>query len=320
MAIVVTGGAGFIGSHLVDTLMDRGGVEVVCWDDFNDYYEPRTKRKNILRQLGKEGFHLVEGSFTDQSLVDDIFHRFQVESIVHLGGYAGVNSSLARPALYTEVNVVGTVRLLAAAQKHGNPRFIFGSSSTVYGQGAIAPFREEASLGLPLSPYGATKQAAETQCELFHRIYGLPTTSLRFFNVYGPRLRPDLAMAVFVKAILSGAPLPLCGDGSVRRDFTFVSDVCDAIVKAIDTREALGEAINIGNDQPISILELIAIIEKCVGKKANIKNLPARSEDMPLTHANLEKARRLLAYEPRVSLVEGVTQFVRWFEQHLDDE
>lgn len=309
--ILVTGGAGFIGSHLVERLLaDEHDVAVL--DDFNDYYAPAIKRHNLASASGHARFSLFEGTFLSQSTIDQVFSEFHPTQVVHLAGYAGVTPSLAKPLIYVETNVLGTARLLERCRSQGVERFILASSSTVYGRGAAAPFREEAPLGEPLSPYGATKQAAEAWTLLYHRTWQVPTLCLRFFNVYGSRLRPDLAMSIFARKILSGEPLPLFGDGSVRRDFTHIKDVCDGIVSALTRPEAIGQAINIGHDAPVTIAEVIRGLERALGKRANIDYRPARPEDMPFTHADIGKARALLGYAPRVELAEGMQEFADW--------
>jgi UDP-glucuronate 4-epimerase len=205
--------------------------------------------------------------------------------------------------------------LLEAARRHRVERFLFASSSTVYGRGAAPPFVEDAPLGIPASPYGATKRAAEIMGQTCHQLFGVPFVSLRLFNVYGPRLRPELALAVFTRAILEGTPLPLFGDGSVLRDFTHVSDICRGIIAAITAPNVIGQCINLGHDRPIRISRLIELIESAAGREAKIEHRPPRTEDMPFTHADLTKARRLLNYNPRIEIEDGVQEYVDWFRQ-----
>lgn len=310
--ILVTGGAGFIGSHLVERLLNDGN-DVAVLDDFNDYYDPVIKRRNLLGISRSPRFSLLEGSFLDGEVVERVFDEFRPTHVAHLAGYGGVTPSLARPLLYVETNVLGTAMLLERCRNQKNiERFVLASSSTVYGRGAVAPFQEDAPLGEPLSPYGATKQAAEAWTHLYHRTYGLPTACLRFFNVFGSRMRPDLAMMIFARKILTGETLPLFGDGSVRRDFTHITDICDGIVAALTRPEAIGQSINLGHDAPVTIAETIRQLEKALGKKANIDYQAPRAEDMPFTHADISKARKLLGYEPKVSLEEGLKEFAGW--------
>jgi len=313
MAVLVTGAAGFVGSHVVERVLAASEHEVVALDDFNDYYDPRLKRANLSIACRSPRFRLCEGSFTDSRFLKVVFEEHEINSVLHLGGHAGVSASLAHPELYLEANVTGTQRLLEAARHAKVDRFVFASSSTVYGRFASAPFREDAPLGAPLSPYGATKQMAETLVALYHDVYHLPTVRLRLFNVYGPRLRPELALAVFTRCIARGEPLPLYGDGTIRRDFTHIDDACRAILAALDAPGALGEAINVGHDQPVEIREVIRLVEQAVGKRGVIDQRPPRTEDMPLTHADITKARRILGYEPRVSLEQGIAEYVAWY-------
>jgi UDP-glucuronate 4-epimerase len=314
MAILITGGAGFVGSHLVEMLLVATDQPLVVLDNFNDYYDPRLKRANVAAFARNPRVTLVEGDFCETDLADDLVLKHQVRAICHLGASPGVPASLQRPREYVENNVVGTTALLEAARKHRVERFLFASSSTVYGRGAAAPFVEDAPLGIPASPYGASKRAGEIVGQTYHQLFGVPFVSLRFFNVYGPRLRPELALAVFTRAILNKSPLPLYGDGTVLRDFTHVSDICRGIVAALTAEPSAvaGECINLGNDRPIRISRLIELVEQAAECKALIEHREPRAEDMPFTHADLTKARRLLSYEPRVPIEQGVAEYVAW--------
>ena len=311
MSILVTGGAGFVGSHLVEALAALGR-RVVALDNFNDYYDPRLKRANAAAIASLPQVVVVEGDFRDAKFVATLLARHQVRAICHLGASPGVPVSLTQPLETTENNVLGTLAVLEAARQHPVERLLFASSSTVYGRGAAAPFVEDAPLGTPCSPYGASKRACELLGLTYHQLHGVPLVSLRFFNVYGPRLRPELALAVFTRKILDGQPLPLYGDGSVLRDFTHVSDICRGAIAALTAEGVVGQCINLGNDRPITIRRLIELVEVATGVRANIDYRPPRSEDMPLTHANLDKARRLLGYEPRVPIEQGVAEYVEW--------
>ena len=317
MAILVTGGAGFIGSHLVEHLLAHGKEPIVILDNFNDYYDPQLKRANIGQIAGHKRATIVEGDFRDRDLAAHLLLQHQVRAIIHLGASPGVPASLVAPQQTIDNNVVGTAALLDAARRHPVERFLFASSSTVYGRGADAPFVEDAPLGVPLSPYGASKRAAELVGLTYHQLFGVPFTSLRLFNVYGPRLRPELALAAFTRAILDNQPLPLYGDGSIRRDFTHVSDICRGILAALEKPNLAGQCINLGHDQPITISSLIALIEQAAGRKATIDHRSPRAEDMPLTHADLTKARRLLDYEPQVPIEQGVREYVDWYRQSM---
>jgi UDP-glucuronate 4-epimerase len=313
MSILVTGGAGFIGSHLVRRLLAETASRVVILDNFNDYYDPLLKRAAIAELAGEPRVTLVEGDFGEQDLDSRLLLDHGVRAIAHLGASPGVPASLAHPRQYFENNVLGTLALLEAARRHPVERFLFASSSTVYGRGAAAPFVEDALLGVPASPYGASKHSAEVLGLTYHQLFGVPFTSLRLFNVYGPRLRPELALAVFTRATLEGSPLPLFGDGSVLRDFTHVSDICSGMIAALTAPDVAGQCINLGHDRPIAIKQLIKLIEAAAGKPAKVEHKPPRTEDMPFTHADLNKARRLLNYEPRVEIEQGVREYVEWF-------
>ena len=312
MTILVTGGAGFIGSHLAEALLAETSDHLVLLDNFTDYYDPRQKRANLAPLAGDPRLTIVEGDFCNAPAMRKLFADHNIRVVIHLGGNPGVPESLKNPALFIETNVGGTLALLEAAREHPVQRFLYASSSTVYGHGAQAPFVEDAPLGIPLSPYGASKRAAELLGQTYRLLYQLPFVSLRFVNVYGPRLRPELALAVFTRAVLDGQPLPLYGDGSVRRDFTHVRDICAGMVAALTAPGIIGESINLGHDHPIEIRYLIELIELAAGTKARIDRRPARPGDMPLTHADLAKARRLLGYEPRVPIEQGVRQYVAW--------
>jgi len=312
MSILVTGGAGFVGSHLVETLVHNGADRVVALDKFNDYYDPRLKRANAAALSTHAQVAVVEGDYRNAALVSDLLTQHRVRAICHLGASPGVPVSLEKPLETTENNVLGTLALLEAARKHPVERFLFASSSTVYGRGAAAPFVEDAPLGIPASPYGASKRACELLGLTYWQLHSVPFVPLRFFNVYGPRLRPELALAVFARKILEGLPLPLYGDGSVLRDFTHVSDICRGIVAALSADGVVGQCLNLGNDRPITIRRLIELIEQAAGRKATIDFRPPRGEDMPFTHANLDKSRRLLGYSPTIPIEQGVADYVEW--------
>lgn len=316
MSILITGGAGFIGSHLVERFLTDSEESIVCLDNYNDYYDPAIKRENVAKFRSNPQVRMVEETFCDQAAMHRLFEEHAVREVFHFGAYAGVRPSIERPHLYQKANIEGTLSLLEAARAHPVERFVLASSSTVYGDGAEAPFKEDASIGVPLSPYGASKRAAELMGLTYHALHEIPVVCLRPFSIYGPRLRPDLAMTIFTKVILEGRPLPLFGDGSIRRDFTFITDFCDGVIATRDCPEAIGQCINLGHNHPVAIRRLIEILEDVLGVKAKIDYLDAVAGEMPVTHADLSKAERLLHYVPKVPIEQGVREFVDWYREN----
>ncbi|MBI1903242.1 MAG: GDP-mannose 4,6-dehydratase [Planctomycetia bacterium] len=315
MSILITGAAGFIGSHFVQCLLRKSDSAIVALDNFNDYYDPARKRANAALFADDPRVTLIEGDFCDTEFVFRLFQEYQFEFVVHLGAYAGVRYSMDHPTIYQQVNVCGTANLLEAARRRPVERFLLASSSTVYGDGAAVPFREDAPLGTPTSPYGSSKRAAELLAQMYYEVHDVPTVSLRLFSVYGPRLRPDLAMAIFVERIARGEPLPLFGDGSIRRDFTHVDDVCRGLLAAMTAPGAIGKAINLGSDRPVAMSQLIEMLARQLGRKPNILSRPAHPGDLAATHADLARARELLGYEPCVPLADGLKEYVAWFRR-----
>ena len=315
MAILVTGAAGFIGSHLIEILARRTNAPLVGLDNFNDYYDPALKRANAKSLQAVPQFTMIEGDFADFQFTRQLFDKHRFEQVIHLGAWAGVRISVERPRPYEQANVGGTLSLLEAARAFPVKRFLLASSSTVYGTGAGIPFDEDAPLGIPASPYGATKRAAERLGLTYHQLHGVPFVALRPFSVYGPRLRPDLAMTIFAKAIWEGRSFPLYGDGSIRRDFTHVSDICDGFIAALTAENVAGECINVGHSQPVEMRRLIELLENSLGKKATIDYRPQRPEDLPITFAKLDKAQRLLGYAPQVPLEQGISEYAAWFRE-----
>ena len=316
MAILVTGGAGFIGSHLIEMLLKKGDGPIVCLDCYNDFYDPQLKRTNVAAFADNENVTVVEEDFCNADAMLALFEKHKIRHVVHLGAYAGVRYSVENPFVYERSNVLGSLSLLEAARKFPVERFLLASSSTVYGRGATVPFTEDAPLGIPMSPYGASKRAAELLALTYYDLHQVPTVCLRPFSVYGPRLRPDLAMTIFTDAIENGTPLPLFGDGSIRRDFTHVTDICAGIYSALSADGVVGETLNLGHSEPLEVRELIAEIERALGKKAVIDWQPEKPGDMPITFANLEKAERLLGYKPKVAFRDGIEEYVAWFRSY----
>jgi UDP-glucuronate 4-epimerase len=313
MTVLVTGGAGFIGSHLVDTLL-KDKKEVICLDDFNDYYAPARKRKNISHNIGNKLFTLVEGDIRNKPLVRRIFKEHKIEKVAHLAARAGVRSSLQNPQLYYDVNVDGTTNLLEACKDSGVMNFVFGSSSSVYGVNKKVPFSESDPIENMISPYAISKRAGEFLCYNYNKMYKLPTICLRFFTVYGPRGRPDMAIYKFTKAIDEGKPIEMYGEGTTKRDYTFVSDIVDGIKLALDKKFDF-EIFNLADNNPVELRYLISLIEKNVGKKAKIIQKEEQPGDVPITYADISRAEKMLGYHPKVKIEEGIRRFVEWYKQ-----
>lgn len=309
--VLVTGAAGFLGSHLVERLTSEGH-DVVGLDAFSTMYSADAKRRN-LREVGERaGFRFVEGDIRDADLLERVFAEHRPAAVYHLAAVPGVRTSIQDPLLYEDVNVRGTLNVLQACRKHGQPRFVFGSSSSVYGASTQVPFRESDAADRPISPYAASKRAGELYAYAYHHLFGVPTLCARFFTVYGPRQRPDMAIHMFTRAIDAGRPVTLFGDGSSRRDYTFCSDVVDGLVRAL--RADYGyEVVNLGRSETTSLLDLIRTIEKAVGKPAQVEWKPDQPGDVPITYADVSRARSVLGYDPQVSVEEGVRRFVEWY-------
>jgi len=311
MKVLVTGGAGFIGSHLVERLLAEEH-RVVCLDNFDDFYNPALKRRNLARALKHPGFRLVEGDLRDEEGLEKIFAGEKFDLVAHLAARAGVRPSVENPALYVDVNLRGTVYLLEACKKHAVRRFIFASSSSVYGDSSRVPFSEEDPVNTPISPYAATKKAGELLAHTYHHLYGMDVACLRFFTVYGPRQRPEMAIHHFTRSIFEGKKISLFGDGSSRRDYTYIDDAVGGTLGAF-RREHGFQVYNIGESQTITLAELIAAIEEQVGKKAIIERLPEQPGDVKLTYAEIGKARERLGYTPQTKIREGLARFVQWY-------
>ncbi|MCK5172853.1 MAG: NAD-dependent epimerase/dehydratase family protein [Planctomycetes bacterium] len=312
MKAFVTGSAGFIGSHLCQRLL-RDGWEVVGLDNFDDFYSPAVKRANIAACLTNDGFRLVEGDIRDVAVVEGILADGGADIIVHLAAKAGVRPSIEDPVGYQDVNVGGTVVMLEAARRFGVKKFVFASSSSVYGNNEKVPFVETDNVDYPISPYAATKKAGELLCHTFSHLYGIDMTCLRFFTVYGPRQRPDLAIHKFSRLIEAGEPIDVFGDGSMRRDFTYIDDIIDGIVAAMDRIEGY-EIYNLGESRPVRLDELICRIEEALGKKARINRLPMQPGDVKQTYADVTKAVERLGYQPKTEIEVGLARFAEWLK------
>lgn len=313
MRYLVTGGAGFIGSHLADALLARGD-EVVCIDNFNDYYDPARKRRNIAAALDHPGYTLIEADFRDTAAMEHVFSTYRPAKIAHIGAMAGPRPSITRPLLYEEVNVRGTVNLLELARRYDVRGFVFASTSSVYGQ-APTPWSEELPADRPLSPYAATKKAAEVLAYTFQYLYRIPTCVVRFFTVYGPRGRPDMTPYVFVDAMVNDRPITLFNGGrEVYRDWTYVDDVIAGVLAALDA-DLQFEIINLGNSSPVQLCDFVAQLEQITGCRAIVEAKPLPAADPPMTYADISKARRMLGFAPRTTLDVGLQRFWEWYQR-----
>lgn len=311
MKILITGGAGFIGSHVTDRLLERG-EEVVGLDNFTDYYSPSQKERNILAAQRNRNFSLYRADLRDFAALQKIFEKERPDKVLHLAGMANIRYSILHPQLYHEVNVSGTMNVLELARLSKIEQVVMASSSSIYGGCQQIPFSEEERADRPISPYAATKRAAEILAYTYHSLYGLKFTALRFFTVYGPRNRPDMAVYLFTKAIDQGVPLKLFGDGSARRDWTFVGDTVRGVIAALD-RPFDYEIINLGNSHTQSEMDLIQAAERALGKTARINHVERPATELPLTFADISKARRLLDFAPATNFEEGYAQFFEWY-------
>ena len=315
--LLVTGGAGFIGSHLVDRLLATNVEHITVVDDFNDFYNPSIKRDNIREHLKDPRYSIHEVDIRDRAALEQVFNSSNFDCVVHLAARAGVRPSLSEPQLYTETNINGTVNLLELARQHDIKQFVFGSSSSVYGINAKVPFSEDDPIRQPISPYAATKGAGELLCHTYSHLYSLRCICLRFFTVYGPRQRPDLAIHKFARLISEGQPIPVFGDGSARRDYTYIDDIIDGVVAAIDYDKTDYEVINLGESRTVELNELISLLEKELRTQAIIDRQPPQPGDVPQTFADILKARALLGYDPKTQIEAGLHRFVEWFRAKL---
>ena len=309
--ILITGAAGFIGSHLSERLLQEGS-RIICLDNLDTFYDPQIKRENLKPLLANNNFTMIEGDIRDLKLLTDIFEGNRIDIIVHIAARAGVRPSIKEPLLYYDVNVRGTTNLLEMAKNYHIKKFIFASSSSVYGENKKVPFSEDDNVDYPISPYAATKKAGELISFTYHHLYGIPVSCLRFFTVYGPRQRPEMAIHKFTRLIYEGKSIPVYGDGTSRRDYTYIDDLISGITASVNTE--LGyEIINLGESKTVKLTELISLIEENLQKKAIIEWLPDQPGDVPVTFADIGKARRLLGYTPCIDIKEGAGRFVEWF-------
>jgi UDP-glucuronate 4-epimerase len=315
-SVIVTGAAGFIGSHLTERLL-ADGWRVVGIDGFVDQtYDPAVKRRNLAAATGHANFRLIEADIRDADRMNQAFAQARPQAVVHLAALAGVRPSVEQAARFSDINVTATVHLLEAAVKHGVRKFLFGSSSSVYGNNAKVPFAETDRVDAPISPYAATKRAGELLGHTYWHVHKLPVTCLRFFTVFGPRQRPDLAIHKFMRLIAAGKPIPVFGDGSTSRDYTYVSDIVDGVIRALDRCDGF-DIINLGSRRPITLAELIAAIEQTMGMKAVVDRQPMQSGDVERTFADVTHAQRVLGYEPRAVMEQGLAEQWRWLRGEL---
>ncbi len=309
-SVLITGGAGFIGSHLIDFLINDGNYSITCIDNFDDFYDPEIKRKNIELHLGNENFKLIKADISDQNLINRLEKQYDI--IVHLAAKAGVRPSIQNPVIYQHVNVVGLQNILEIARLTSAKQFVFGSSSSVYGINPNIPWKESDKDLMPVSPYASSKISGEWLGKSFSQLYGLRFIALRFFTVYGPRQRPDLAINYFTQKIIKEEPIDFFGDGNTLRDYTYINDIVAGIVSAMQYDRSDFEIINLGNNNPVTLSHLVATLEKIILKKAILNKLPEQPGDVPVTFADISKAELLLNYNPETKLEDGLELFVKW--------
>ncbi len=313
--VLVTGGAGFIGSHTVERLLEEGARTVVVLDDFNDFYDPRIKEGNLASVADQ--VTLVRGDLRNQADVEKAFAAADIDTVIHLAARAGVRPSRLEPELYLDTNVKGTFYMLEAARQAKVNRFIFASSSSVYGLNRKLPFSEEDRIDQTISPYAASKIAGEQLCSNYANLYDMRMVCLRFFTVYGPRQRPDLAISKFTQRILAGESIERYGDGSSSRDYTYVEDIVDGILASLQYDGPLFDIFNLGGSQTVTLNELIELVEKATGATAEIQEMPDQPGDLPRTYADIAKAKKLLGFEPKTPIFEGVPKYVAWYRENV---
>jgi len=313
--VLVTGGAGFIGSLLCESLL-RDGHRVICLDNFDSFYDPDIKIKNVegIRKKFPDQFELVTGDIRNPEHLQGVFKKNRIDLIIHLAARAGVRPSIAQPLLYQDVNIRGTIVLLEVCKEYGIKDFIFASSSSVYGESQRVPFSEEDLNLQPISPYGVTKRAGELLCYSYHHLHGMNIACLRIFTAYGPRQRPEMAIHKFTRLVDQGEKIPMYGDGSSQRDYTYIDDLIEGI-QAVIQRHRGFEIYNLGESQTTSLKELIGLIEEALGKKAKVELLEPQPGDVSITYADITKAKRMLGYQPQVNMKEGIKRFVEWYKK-----
>jgi len=316
--ILVTGGAGFIGSHLCERLL-KEGHSVICLDNFDSYYDPSLKIRNA-EEISKKypgPFAMVTGDIRNRDHLTDLFKRNRIDAVFHLAARAGVRPSIVDPLLYEDVNLRGTITLLEVCKEFGMKNFIFASSSSVYGENQRVPFSETDLDIQPISPYGATKRAGELLCYSYNHLYGIHIACLRIFTAYGPRQRPEMAIHKFTSLMDQGKEIPMYGDGSSKRDYTYIDDLIDGMMAVLQRHKGY-EIYNLGESQTISLKELIGLIESALGKKAKIQMMDPQPGDVSITYADISKAKQLLNYQPKIEMEEGIKRFVEWYKKRSD--
>jgi UDP-glucuronate 4-epimerase len=313
MSILVTGGAGFIGSTICEKLL-RYGKEVICLDNFNDFYDPAIKEQNIRNILDNSRFTLFRNDILDINKMHEIFKKYNVELVIHLAARAGVRPSINNAGLYSEVNLNGTINLLDCCKNFGVNRFIFASSSSVYGGNKKIPFSETDNVDRPVSPYAATKKAGELICHTYNHLFDISIFCYRFFTVYGPRQRPEMAIYKFTESLFTGRTIEIYGDGRASRDYTYIDDITDVILNNLEAIDGF-EIFNLGNSRPVDLLELIRLLEDITGKNAKIKFSDLMPGDVEITCADILKAEKMLEYNPKITIEEGLQRFVKWYKK-----
>ena len=317
MRILITGGAGFIGSQLAKTLLEKKH-EIIVIDNLNDYYDSAIKRANVEMLSAYETFTFVKGDIREITDLEDIFSKNKINQVVHLAAQAGVRHSIQDPKLYYDVNVTGTLNILETMRKFACKKMIFGSSSSVYGNNKISPFSEAHPVDNPISPYAATKKSGELLCYTYHHLYNFDIFCLRFFTVFGPGQRPEMAIAKFTDDILNGKDIHMYGDGSSERDYTYVEDIVDGIILSMKKLRGY-DIFNLGESTTISLKDLIRLIEKSCGVDSHITQLPMQAGDVSITYADISKAKEVLGYEPKITMEQGVANYVNWFKKRQEE-
>lgn len=313
MSVLVTGGAGFIGSNLIDSLIKD--YKIICVDNFNDFYDPNIKENNIKKYKNDPNFTLYRVDIEDKKGLKKIFEKNKIDLVIHLAARAGVRPSIVDPDSYVKTNIYGTLNLLELSRDFNIKKFIFASSSSVYGNTKEVPFSESINVNKPISPYAATKLACEQLCYTFHYLYGIKMVCLRFFTVYGPKQRPDLAISKFTRLIDEGKTITVFGDGSTKRDYTYIDDIVQGIKGAISYNKTGYEVFNLGESQTVQLSYLIELIEKYLNKKAIIDRLPLQQGDVDITYADISKARKSLSYNPTIKIENGIEKFIEWYKK-----